>query len=293
MSVKSFSLTVLSLSLLLWSAPALAQSGDEAQPAASVSAPESDAPPNDAPAPDDQDNADARKWHVTLTPVLWLANNRTALTVGDRTRVVKMDATEALSGFEAGGSGRLEATNGEWGAFADLFYIRLAKDANVGPQGNVPLSLEGKNFIWQFAGTYRVVNDENFDLDLLAGARGYSVDLDVTVEPFSGPAGVLQFPGRFASRGISFVDPILGAKANVKLSEKWDLDLYGDIGGFGAGSEFSYRAGANFGYQLNKSTTLRAGYVIMDFDYRKGSGLDEVRYDTTMYGPVLGAGIRF
>ena len=234
-----------------------------------------------------------REWTTSFTPVIWLASTSTDIKVGNRSRNVNLTASEALGDLEGGFTGRLEANNGQWGGFADIFFISLGKTSQVGPLGNVPLDIGVDNFLWQLAGTYRVVNKDSFDLDLLAGVRGYSLDLDVTVKPFTGPAGVLQFPGRFASHGISFVDPILGAKAAWKLSDRWGLDLYGDLGGFGAGSDFTYRLGAGVDYSVSKSVTLRGGYTMIDFDYTQGSGFDKVEYDTTMYGPTLGVGFKF
>lgn len=274
------------LSLLLCSGAAWAQPAND-QPAQ----PAEEAQPVEV--NEEASDSSQEGWTVTVTPVMWLATTKTDISVGDRSRNLTLDAADALGNLEAGLMGRLEANNGQWGAFADLFFIQMGDDTQVGPRGNIPVSTEVSNTIWQLAGTYRVVNKEDFDLDLLAGMRGYSIDTDITIEPFTGPAGLLQRPGRFASADLSFVDPILGAKAKWRLSERWDLDLYGDIGGFGAGSDFTWRAGANFGYAASDSISLRAGYIVMDFDYSKGSGFDEVRYRTTMYGPVLGAGFKF
>jgi opacity protein-like surface antigen len=276
---------------LLWAMPALAQEQPVAEPPAIEQAapqePVTEEPAVEKPAAEEQ------KWTTTLTPVVWLATTTTDVSIGDRSRSVTLRAADALSSFEGGGSARLEANNGQWGGFADLFFISLGNEANVGPLGNIPISLGVDNLLWQVAGTYRVVNKEDFNLDILAGARGYSIDVDVTIEPFTGPAGVLRFPGRFASAGLSFTDPIIGAKAAWKLSDRWDLDLYGDVGGFGAGSDFTYRLGAGLGYSVSQSVSLRGGYTLIDFNYSRGSGFDEVEYDTTMYGPTLGASFKF
>ena len=229
-----------------------------------------------------------RKWRTTFTPLLWLANNSTTVSYGDRSRSLTIRAADALDNLEAGGTFRLGVNNGEWGAFADLFFIGLGDTSNVGPRGNIPLRTEVDNTVWQVAGTYRVVDKDNFDLDVLAGLRGYSIDVDVTVQPFAGPAGVLGFPGRSLSRGISFVDPVIGGMANWELSDKWSLDFYGDIGGFGAGSDFTYRLGTGVDYSFNDTVSARAGYTVVDFDYTSGSGFDKLRYETTLYGPNLG-----
>ncbi len=244
-------------------------------------------------ATDQTEGENTGKWTTSITPVLWLAKTTSTLSVGDRSRSTTMTAKDALGSFQSGGTVRLEVNNGTWGGFADLFFINLEETSNVGPLGNIPLTVGVDNTLWQIAGTYRVVDKENFDLDLLAGARGYSLDVDVTVEPFTGPAGVLRFPGRFASAGLSFTDPIVGGKAAWKLSDKWALDFYGDIGGFGAGSDFTWRLGTGAAYSVSESVSLRAGYTAIDFDYSQGSGFDRVEYDTTMYGPTLGATFKF
>jgi len=233
------------------------------------------------------------RWTTTLVPVIWLANNTTNITVGDRSRSVTLRADDALSKFQSGGTVRLDVNNGKWGGFADIFFINLEDTKNAGPRGNIPIKMNVDNTVWQVAGTYRVINKEKFDMDVLAGVRGYSLDLDIDVQPFTGPAGVVRFPGRLASTGISFTDPIIGAKAKYLMTDKWGLDLYGDIGGFGVGSDFTYRLGASVGYSFTKSFALKAGYTVVDFDYSKGSGLDRLEYDSTLYGPTLGASFKF
>jgi len=235
-----------------------------------------------------KESEEERRWRTTFTPLLWLANNSTSISYGDRSRNFTLRAADALGNLEAGGTFRLGVSNDEWGAFADLFFIGLGDTSNVGPLGNIPLRTEVDNTVWQVAGTYRVVDKDNFDLDVLAGVRGYSIDVDVTVQPFTGPAGVLAFPGRSLSRGLSFVDPIIGGMAKWELSDKWAVDFYGDIGGFGAGSDFTYRLGTGFDYSFNDHVSARAGYTVVDFDYSTGSGFDRLRYETTLYGPNLG-----
>lgn len=272
-------LSILLLSLCLWGSSLAQETPPETEPPAEMTAPE-------------EERSEEREWRASITSVLWLANTDTTLSYRDRSRSTSIRAADALKNFQGGGTFRLGLNNGEWGAFADLFFINLGDTINVGPLGNVPLRTEVDNRIWQVAGTYRLVDKENFEFDLLAGARGYNIDVDVTVEPFVGPGGVFAFPGRSLSRGLDFVDPIIGGMAKWELSEKWAFDMYGDLGGFGVGSDFTYRLGAGFDYNFNKTVSARAGYTMLNFDHTTGSGIDQLRYQTTMYGPNLGLKFR-
>ena len=290
-------LLTLLIAFLILLLPSSAWAQDQPAPPPEPAATEQTNDPPDEPDPVEEEpepvEEGASQWTTSITPVIWLAKTSSTLSIGDRSRSTTMTAQDALGAFQSGGTARLEVNNGTWGGFADLFFINLEETSDVGPRGNIPLTIGVDNTIWQVAGTYRVVDKEDFDLDLLAGARGYSLDVDVTVEPFTGPAGVLAFPGRFASRGISFTDPIVGGKAGWKLSDKWALDFYGDIGGFGAGSDFTWRLGTGAAYSVSESVSLRAGYTVIDFDYSQGSGFDRVDYESTMYGPTLGATFKF
>jgi hypothetical protein len=158
--------------------PANEQPANE-QPASEE--PPSEEPASEEPATEEADQVE-KKWTTTITPVIWLANTSTKISVGDRSRSVRLSASDALSNFEAGGSGRLEINNGQWGGFADLFFISLGNEVNAGPRGNIPIEVGVDNFLWQVAGTYRLVNKEDFNLDLLAGARGYSLDVDIDIK---------------------------------------------------------------------------------------------------------------
>jgi hypothetical protein len=240
-----------------------------------------------------EEKSDEREWKTTFTPLLWLANSDTTIKFGDRSRSTTIRAADALGDLQAGGTFRLAANNGKWGGFADLYFVNLADTTGIGPRGNIPLRTTVDNFVWQVAGTYRAVDKEKFDLDLLAGLRGYSIDITADVQPFTGPAGNIRFAGPALSRGLSFVDPVIGGMAKWELSDKWGLDFYGDIGGFGAGSDFTYRLGTGIDYTFNKHFGVRAGYTVVDFDYSSGSGLNRLEYDTTLYGPNLGFNFTF
>jgi hypothetical protein len=148
----------------------------------------------------------------------------------------------------------------------------------------------------ELGGTYRVhawgvpkAKEKNplnptkpWTLDLLAGGRWTSVDLDLKV---------LDIPVGKTSE--SWIDPFFGVLIDGVLSEKWSLSMRGDIGGFGVGSDFSWNAYAILGYRINRRLSLVGGYKALRQDFEQGSGTHKTKWDATLHGPILGLTIHF
>jgi hypothetical protein len=84
-----------------------------------------------------------------------------------------------------------------------------------------------------------------------------------------------------------WVDPIIGARYIWTICDQWKLNLRGDIGGFGVGSDFTYNAIGLVEYKPWKHVSFLGGYRVLYQNYKDGSGIDEFKFDVTMHGPVL------
>ena len=89
------------------------------------------------------------------------------------------------------------------------------------------------------------------------------------------------------------MDPFVGGRFAVPLVGDLDLVFRADIGGFGAGSELAWNVISGFQYALpwepwGARASVALIYKAIDFDYRSGSGLDEVVSKLDMRGPALG-----
>jgi hypothetical protein len=71
-----------------------------------------------------------------------------------------------------------------------------------------------------------------------------------------------------------------------KFADKWALRARGDIGGFGAGSDFAWSAAGLFDWRPWKHVGFWFGYRALYHDYKTGSG-PEFAFDATMHGPVI------
>jgi len=100
---------------------------------------------------------------------------------------------------------------------------------------------------------------------------------------------------RKASVDADWVDPMLGLQYNAPFADDWRLNLRGDIGGFGIGSDLSYQVLANVHWQANERIGLVIGYRLIGFDYEDGNkgSANYQRFDLTEQGPLVGMTISF
>jgi len=86
------------------------------------------------------------------------------------------------------------------------------------------------------------------------------------------------------SPNLDLWDPIIGARALFELDPKWMLGVRGDIGGFGAGSEFVWNITGEVTYRAWENVDLLAGYRVLSYDLESQGGID---LDLTLHGPVF------
>ena len=162
-------------------------------------------------------------------------------------------------------------------------FIYLGMEGDGVSHGVLPLTAEAdlKTMILTFAGSYRVIQNETVDVDLLAGARVWMLDTNLTL---TGPLAVRQ-------RGASeaWIDPLVGMAGRIKLGGGFALRAEGDVGGFGVGADLDWQLLGTLQYQVDESITLQAGYRYLDVDYDNGGFL----FDAALQGPIIGGSIHF
>ena len=58
--------------------------------------------------------------------------------------------------------------------------------------------------------------------------------------------------------GLNRRMPIIGMKGRINISHRFFINVYGDVGGFGAGSEFTWQALLDSGFQVSRWFALVA-----------------------------------
>ena len=122
--------------------------------------------------------------------------------------------------------------------------------------------------------------------EVLAGVRYNNLSGEIR-----GP-GILPTP-RIPTGTQDWWDPIIGANLRLPLGKQFSFNLRGDIGGFGAGSDFTWQAFPYFGWQFTKWGSLEAGYRWVYMDYETGSGASRFKYDMLIQGPQIGLTFHF
>jgi len=184
---------------------------------------------------------------------------------------VDLPASDIFSNLQFGAMGIAVARKGDWGFGTDL--------------------------IWMALGT--TVGDTNVDFNQGAfafyGLRQLSPAADVTFGlRVNTLQGELTFKGPGVTRGQdkTWVDPIAGVTVRTP-TKRVQLRLYTEVGGFGAGSDFTWQVFPDLGVNLTRTASLEFGYRWLDINYATGEGNDEFRYDMLTQGPVIGFAFRF
>ncbi|MGH7461011.1 MAG: hypothetical protein ACREMA_08275, partial [Longimicrobiales bacterium] len=87
----------------------------------------------------------------------------------------------------------------------------------------------------------------------------------------------------------TWVDVIGGARVFLTVHNRWLVQARADVGG--VSSDFTWQALGLVGYTFSHLFTLRAGYRVLDVDFREGD--NGFVYDVRMQGLFLGGTFNF
>jgi hypothetical protein len=217
------------------------------------------------------------QWHVSSSPYLWLTGIHGIAGADQRTLSLHASPADLLSHFRFGLMGTTEVSRKRFVAPADLVWARLGDDKAL---PSTALGATGGDFkasllILTPKIGYRLIDQEKFKIDALTGFRYWH--LGQTLE-FSPSSLGLNFQG-----SQNWVDPLVGARIEVPLSSKLAVNIIGDVGGWGVGSQLDYQIGGLLSYQWKPKWALQAGWRYLDVNYRGVS-----IYDVTMSGVLIG-----
>ena len=106
-----------------------------------------------------------------------------------------------------------------------------------------------------------------------------------------------RLPRLFGDCSGKRLNPFVGARLRYVPAPGEEIAIRGDVGGFGAGSKFTWQAMATYNWLLCTHGPLTLdGYVgwrALSVDYETGEGYSRYEFDVLQHGPVLGLTGRF
>lgn len=234
---------------------------------------------------DDFDNG----WHFEVAPYLWaISLDGDAAIMGGPGFDVDAPFSDTLSDADTliGLMGHFELGKGKWSVFFTPAYSKVGYDDIITGYGSTDVEVE--TAWYEFGGAWRFHDDaidgdeaRRWTVDAIAGGRVTSLGIDIS--PDAGPG---------ADDDKTWIEPFIGLRTGVDLSPRFTLRFRGDIGGFGAGSDFAWQAVGLIGWKFvmfDIDSTLFAGYRALGQDYDSGG----FAWDVVAHGPVFGLAMRF
>lgn len=268
----------------------------------------------------------ARDWSFSFSTYGWLPWISGDLSVRGRPLTVEASPDQLIEALDWSTlpiwMSQAEARNGRFSLFNDIVYTKLSGSADFAKSvrgrfaslalgGRVEADYEqatielGAGYeVWS-SGDSSPANRSS--LELIAGGRYWYQETDISADlkatlALTGPLGLIDLT-RSGSRvlarsgSVDWIDPFVGMRMRYAIAPGQSVLLRGDIGGFGAGSDFTWQAIATYDWQmcLSDGYTLDAylGYRALSVDYTEGAGSTRYEFDVIQHGPVMGLTVRF
>lgn len=223
-----------------------------------------------------------QRWNAAFGVYVWAASLDGSVGVaGLPTAELSASFGDIVQNLDVAVMAAGEVRYDRFGIFADFIYTRVSADGS-GPLGFVTAEATVELTTATLMGQFRAAERGSSSLDVMAGARLWSVGGDLTV---TGPLGN-------SLRGTldqTWVDPMIGAKARLQGQAPWYATGWGMVGGFGVSSDIAWDVLAGVGYEFNDRISLLAGYRALGVDYRD----DGFVFDIVQHGPVISGILKF
>jgi hypothetical protein len=218
-------------------------------------------------------------WHCRVALYGWAETLDGDVTLHGRNVPVDASFSDILDHLDYAVMGAVEVGYGRWSFLSDLMLSQISGSADT---RNTQIDTQLQQFVGNFVVAYNVIDSGPTCFDVYAGVRVNSMDVDLDIHT--------QNLGTLGDSGSkTWVDPVIGARFQQNLTEKFFFRAAGDIGGFGVSSDFTWQALAAFGYRVCDGGSLVLGYRGIGTDYTDGN----FGYDVITHGVLLGFEYRF
>ncbi|MBP8081225.1 MAG: hypothetical protein KAY12_03620 [Arenimonas sp.] len=242
------------------------------------------------------------QWQWRGTVYAWLPSlgGETSFPPGGDGPSIDISADQIISSLNFAFMGSLEGRKGPWGVATDVIYLDLGgsekatRDFGIGrvelpASVNANLRLDVTGWVWTLAGSYAAVQQQQFTMDVLAGAR--MLDLEEGLRwSVNGDVSSLPLPGRSGSSNVKDTawDAIVGLKgrATFGTDRNWSVPFYVDAGA--GDSNLTWQGVVGLAYAFD-SVDVTAAWRYLDYDLGSHAPIQSINFN----GPALGVTFRF
>jgi hypothetical protein len=228
----------------------------------------------------------ADNWDFVVAPYLLVPSITGDASLGRIDNAdVDISGSDILHSLDLGGMLQVEARHSSgYGVMLNYAFMDMGKDFS-GPLGYTDINTDIFQGILEGFATYRH-QYQGGTLDFYGGVRWWDIGLNVDLNT---PLG-----SRSYDRDEGWVDPVVGLRWAPRVAESLRLLIQGDVGGFGAASDFTWCAQAGVLWDVTESTSVALLYKALGVDYQTGArgSSSFFEYDTITQGPLLGVVFR-
>jgi hypothetical protein len=257
------------------------------------------------------------QWQFFFAPYMWIAGANISTTVLGHTSNVNVpwwDIADDLFTNVIGVMGRFEAWKGKWGVFLDSYFVYMGGNVSDSAGKQIPLGPLPVSRTLVLDGNLKYIaraGNLDFGARYLVGTVALSPDKSLPVLSFELlGGGRYNYYDQYLRLGVnatitgpvidrtrrrtfiinftrSYVEPMLGMRLGLWLTEKAFINFRGTLGGFGlvADNNFDSDLELLFGYRVSQSIYACLGYRAR-YDQFDQSNLS---FSAWLHGPVLGA----
>lgn len=221
-------------------------------------------------------------WTFSFSPYAWASgisgtSGQAPLPAAD----IKSSFGDIWDNLDIAIMGAFDARKGRYSIVGDLLYAKTSvTDHNGNGILRKNIDVTSETFSTMVGGGYSLLQGANGNLDVIAGARLWSVSTRLSIE-----GGYLD--GRRKSGSATWVDAVGGVKGSYHLTDRTYLTGWALVGGGAAKLDWDLMGA--IGYQASKHISVALGYRALGVDYRH----DGFVYDVVQRGPMLGMTYQF
>jgi opacity protein-like surface antigen len=203
-----------------------------------------------------------------------------------------------------------------WEFWVDGQYIELGTSATLPGLLFTDANVHIKNALAEGFLGYRLIDCDNANLSLFAGARWTYLQGNLDISD-NGDARLVRLRELLGIRkrldfsdSVDWVDPVIGIRGKLKIWKATKLFAEGDVGGFDANSgtafvlrregrtiaresvdssDWSYQVQGGIEVQLTRHIWSQVGWRYLKYDYRKAGFTDK----NELSGPFINTGMNF